>query len=236
MVVLFGIKQSELAKVYGALAESELSVREWVEAVFNKGLRSFGWEGGEIKLIPSIKRGGEEVEVKEEKRGRPSLLDPEKEEFIRKNWQTMSDGDMARVFGVRGGTIAVWRRQLHIKRPRGGRQGVLSADDTGWLRQALLVGGLTEADVAKDKKVSRARVSQITDDFGIKIEQRTPQWFANRWGKPELADKEYFVSQLANGGFSTFSARTGLTLFKLKAQAVRLGIDPEQFKSYGRKV
>lgn len=51
------------------------------------------------------------------------------------------------------------------------------------LRKWLLEEGMTLEDVAKKFKVSKERVRQIAKRYGISRSQRTPKWYAKRWGE-----------------------------------------------------
>ncbi len=68
-----------------------------------------------------------------------------------------------------------------------------------YLEEALNRGGKTEVIIAKEQGCSRQRVHQLFEGFGF-VRQKTPEWYARYYGKPELANKEWFKKELKRAG------------------------------------
>jgi transposase/endogenous inhibitor of DNA gyrase (YacG/DUF329 family) len=106
------------------------------------------------------------------------------------------------------------------------------------LRKWLLEEGMTFKDVAMKFKVSEERVRQIAKKYRISRSQRTPKWYAKRWGNELLSDPNYLI-KVKDEIFSKNKAAGFETLAKillpqkhpsvLKAQIKRLGLNLEGF-------
>lgn len=92
------------------------------------------------------------------------------------------------------------------------------------LEYALNRGGKTEVDIAKEYGVSRQRVHRVGKDWGM-VRHKTAQWYANYYGLPELADKDWLEANLQRAGSARRLSRAiDISSNKIKAQAERLGI------------
>lgn len=125
------------------------------------------------------------------------------EAFVRANWEKMTDGEMGRAFGCIGAQISRIRHRLGLRRKTGGdkHKKIQIAITKEGLEKALTEEGLTLEEFAKKPRVSvsRERIRQIADNLGVKNE-KTPLWYANRLGKPELGNKEWLEKALAEKG------------------------------------
>lgn len=155
-------------------------------------------------------------------------------DFISKNWQDMTDKEIATFLHVKRGRVGWYRRALGFKNKRGrppgkgageAPPGLMSKVSREFLEQALNRGGKTKSDVASEVGLSRERVRQVCEDWSIVVE-RTPEWWANRYSKPKLADKEWLEIELKKaGGVTHLSRELKITPAKISSQAKRLGID-----------
>lgn len=151
--------------------------------------------------------------------------------FIRENWQRMNDKEMAEHLQCSEIKVGLRRLKLGLKRRRGGggktrENGLKSKVSRQWLEKALNKDGQTEQGIAKMFGVSRQRVCQLCQEWGIAI-NRTPEWYANFYGKPELADKEWLEEQLKKPKSIRFLSREmKVSPATIKSQIERLKIDP----------
>lgn len=162
--------------------------------------------------------------------GRPKL-EPQQKEFLRKNY-LMYDAELARHLGLGVQLLGRQRRAMGLVKKRGRKKGTgvkgvvfKSKVSREWLEQALTKCGKTEGDIARQFGVSRERVRQVCEDWGIEP-NRTPKWWANRYGKPEFADKAWLEEELKKAsGVSCLSRQINLSPAIISAQAKRLDLE-----------
>lgn len=150
--------------------------------------------------------------------------------FIKENWQRMNDEEMAKHLQCSEAGVELRRLKLGLKRKRGCRKAektdFKSKVSRQWLEKALNKDGQTEQEIAKMFGVSRQRVHQVCKEWGIAI-NRTPEWYANFYGKPELADKEWLEEQLKNPKSIHFLTREmKVCPARIKSQIEKLKVDP----------
>jgi len=150
-------------------------------------------------------------------------------QFILMHYLTMSDGELGRSLGISRGAVVTKRLRLGLQRRRS--DGVRLQIDPDSLKEAVTNGGLTLTEFMSQNNihVTRERMRQICDELGIISNHttRTPLWYANRVGKPEISDKGWLEDQLREAlGASALGVRLGIATWAINAQAKRLGIDP----------
>ena len=167
-----------------------------------------------------------------------SIEDDATTQFIRMHYLTMSDGELGRSLGLNRADVIRRRYMLGLQKMRSQEsEGVRLQIDFNALKEAVTNGGLTltEYMCQKNITVTRERMRQLCDENGIQsnYKTRTPLWYANRVGEPNLANKAWLEDQLREAfGASALGARLGgITMEVIKAQARRLGIDPALLKA-----
>jgi len=248
------IRGWELKEIVEIASKSNFSLERATREVFARGLKLLKERASDktdkkkirvatIQPVPSPVSSPVSLEEqpKVERRGRKRKIDKDfLDKFIQENWQKMTDGEIAKKLEVGIGTIHSERLSLGLKRTRGkesGRATLRSQINPEWLRKALLEEGLTPTNIAREFNVSRERIRHLQDEFLIKLKDKTPLWYANRMGKPELADKKWLESELAQcGSISALAAKTGVSELRLRTQAERLGINPDLLKPHGELV
>lgn len=150
--------------------------------------------------------------------------------FIRENWQRMNDEEMAKHLQCSRVEVELRRLKLGLKRKRAGgkmrRDGFKSKVNRHWLEKALNKDGQTAEGIAKVFGVSRQRVYQVCEEWGIVI-NRTPEWHVNFYGKPELADKEWLEEQLKKPrSIKSISQELKVGPAIIKSQIKKLKVDP----------
>lgn len=142
------------------------------------------------------------------------------EQFIRANWETMTDGEMGRELGRNRAYISLARNRLELRRKAGGysRRKILLPLSKNELEKALTEEGLTLEEYGRKPGigVTRERIRQLADQIGVSQEKK-PSWYANRWGKPELGDKEWVEKELAaKGSVPAFAASLAISCAKIR--------------------
>ena len=151
-------------------------------------------------------------------------------DFVSQNWQTMSDSEMAKKLGFKWGTqIAKIRFGLKLHRESFYRESVRDEINPDELRKAITAGGETLTGFCRKRNilVTREYIRQIAGDFGIDTKHRTPLWYANKCGHPELGDKTAVERLLAEKGRApSAAAAVGLTESKFLRICKAHGITP----------
>lgn len=94
-----------------------------------------------------------------------------------------------------------------------------------YLEKALNKDGKTMVEIAKEFGLTRERVRQVCEEWEITV-RRTPEWYANRIGIPELADKKWLVREVKRaGGARLLSREIGTSPNLIYGQARRMGIN-----------
>jgi hypothetical protein len=130
-------------------------------------------------------------------------------DFIVKNWETMTDGEMAKQlgFGRIMTRIVKYRSELNLSRHEQRRK--IPADfNLADLKKAITEDGETLTGYAKKMglHVTRERLSQLAETIGVNpLNDRTPKWYATKYGKPDLGDKSV-VEKLLSEKKSVFAA------------------------------
>lgn len=155
-------------------------------------------------------------------------------DFISKNWQDMTDKEMAESLNIERRKVEYYRRARGLKKKRGrppgkssGKmpRGLMSKISRESLWQALNRGGKTKSDVASEVGLSRERVRQVCEDWNIVV-KITPEWWARRCGQPKLADRAWLEAELKRaGGVTRLSRELNISPAKISSQAKRLRID-----------
>ncbi|MEK7505264.1 MAG: hypothetical protein AAB589_03210 [Patescibacteria group bacterium] len=117
-------------------------------------------------------------------------------EFILANWQTMDDRQMAKAVGLGLSSSVRLRLGERLLRPRNEIDtSEFSEED---LRYALLEGGETLRGFLQKRKLkmTRQNLSLRCAMWGIDLKQRTPNWYANHYECPTLANKEDLLGLL----------------------------------------
>jgi len=93
------------------------------------------------------------------------------------------------------------------------------------LKKALTRGGMTGADLARKVGVTREAIRCRYK--GSLRKARTAEWYANYYGHPEMANKEWLEAALrkAKGAAGLARQLGDLSYVKIRSQAERLGID-----------
>lgn len=103
--------------------------------------------------------------------------------------------------------------------------------DVEWLKKQLLENGKTLTDIGKILGVSRERVRQISEKYGISLKERTAKWYAKYLGCEKLETPEWLLEKKANEKVSLkkLAQELGVSLWIVKAQIKRLGLNPKDF-------
>ncbi len=192
----FMVKEKLYKKAVAVSEKLDLPPEEVVEQALKKGLAL-------MKKTSSVSRKKEDV-------------------FIKENWQKMGDGEIAQHLGLTRVQARYRRLSLGLKRKKTRKKARINPK---WLENILTHGGLTQTDVARQFGISRERVSQLVNDLGG-AKEKSPLWYANRHSRPELADKEWLEAALKKeNGASPLSQKMKISVYTIKDQAERLGID-----------
>lgn len=128
-----------------------------------------------------------------------------REKYISAHWQTESDGEIGRKLGM-SYTVVLhircalglhhargWSRLKELTNPNSARNKINRSD----LEHALTKGGLTLVDYvrAHNLGITRERMRQLADELEVR-QDRSPLWYATRWGIPELAGKAWLEHEL----------------------------------------
>lgn len=160
-------------------------------------------------------------------------------EFIKAHWQKMTDEGMASRLSVNKSVVEYQRRRLGLEKQRGRKEGLVGVKaqiDCKWLEKALNEDGLTQADVARQLHVTRGEICRVCKDWGTKV-QKTALWYANKYGMPELTDKDWFEKELrAARSIEALSRKLGFYPGFVREQAKRIGVDPSVLTYQGERV
>jgi len=118
---------------------------------------------------------------------------------------------MAKALGLKYGTkVAQMRFKLGFSRHELRKIHI----DSEELRKAINEGGETMAGFCRRRGIplTRERIRQIASDSEIDVKNRTPLWFANKYGHPELGERAVVERLLAEKGrVPAAAAAIGLT-------------------------
>ena len=144
------------------------------------------------------------------------------EDFIRDHWREMDDRQLAEALGVGVPTVRSLRQVLGLERAREG-----FANHVDWqdLKRALTVGGetLSEYWLKNRFPISFEGLRRLCQERGVDRCDRSAEWFARRWGRPEMANAEHVQQILtAHSSLKQAAQAIGMTAEQLQAQAIRL--------------
>jgi hypothetical protein len=129
--------------------------------------------------------------------------------LIRNNWKKMDDGDIGRLIDPPVSRSVIFQRRLSLglHRKKWGIRRSKGAEiviDKEEFERLVLREGYNVAEFFRFKgiNISRERMRQISQERGFRHspEDRAPEWAiahrARKWGKAQLADKEWLKAQL----------------------------------------
>ncbi len=166
-----------------------------------------------------------------------TLLIESVRQFIREKWEELTDEELSSQINEQPGLdwsardVGKIRRSLSLKRKRGRTKGsgTIAKLDLKDLKEALTKKGLTYGEyiTTRNLTISESSLRSICNLSEIDVrEDRSPEWYANRIGRPELGREDWFGAMYQEcDTFNFMATRLGVDSWWLQHQAQRLEID-----------